>query len=176
MLLLTQNHFEFFQLPENFRLDTRVLNRAYRAVQAQVHPDRFASASSAQRQIAMQWATHANKAYQILKSPLQRATYLLHLRGIDLSENNNTAIKPAFLMQQMEWRERTKDAATVCNLNELHVLRCELQDEESARLIQLSELLDASLDQQAAEAVRQLMFIERVAHEIDIQIDKLEGA
>ncbi|MEJ2767970.1 Fe-S protein assembly co-chaperone HscB [Mycetohabitans sp. B46] len=176
MRSLTQNHFELFQLPERFELDARALDHAYRAVQTQVHPDRFASAGDAQKRIAMQWATRANEAYRTLKSPLQRATYLLHLRGIDVGAENNTAMEPAFLMQQMEWRERTEDAAAARNVDALQALLRELRDEQSTRLARLGEWLDSNADQPAAEAVRQLMFIERVAHEIDAQIDKLEAA
>jgi molecular chaperone HscB len=35
-------------------------------------------------------------------------------------------------------------------------------------------LIDSHADQAASEAVRQLMFIERVASEIEAQIEKLE--
>ncbi|KAG0163118.1 hypothetical protein DFQ28_010477 [Apophysomyces sp. BC1034] len=176
MRSLTQSHFELFQLPECFVLDARALDDAYRAVQAQVHPDRFASAGDAQKRIAMQWATRANEAYQTLKSPLRRATYLLHLRGIDVGEQNNTAMESAFLMQQMEWRERTEDAAAARNVAALDALLRELRDDESVRLARLGELLDSGANQPAAEAVRQLMFIERVAHEIDARIEKLDAA
>lgn len=173
---LTQNHFELFQLPQRFSLDARALEHAYRTVQAQVHPDRFASAGDAQKRVAMQWATRANEAYQTLKSPLRRATYLLHLRGIDVGAQSNTAMEPAFLMRQMEWRERTEDAAAARNVDALDALLRELRDEESARLMRLGEWLDSGANWPAAEAVRQLMFIERVAHEIDAQIEKLDAA
>lgn len=176
MSSLTQNHFELFQLPERFALDARALDDAYRAVQAQVHPDRFAAAGDAQKRIAMQWATRANEAYQTLKSPLRRATYLLHLRGIDVGAENNTAMEPAFLMQQMEWRERIEDAAGARNVGELDALLRELRGEEAQRLERLAKLLDSNANQAAAEAVRQLMFIERVAHEIEAQIEKLDAA
>jgi molecular chaperone HscB len=173
---LTQNHFELFHLPTRFALDLRALDDAYRAVQAQVHPDRFAAAGDAQKRIAMQWATRANEAYQTLKSPLKRATYLLHLRGIDIGAENNTAMEPSFLMQQMEWRERIEEAADARNVSVLDALLRELRDEESLRFERLAKLLDSNADQVAVEAVRQLMFIERVAHEIDAQIEKLDAA
>ncbi|WP_309250992.1 iron-sulfur cluster co-chaperone HscB C-terminal domain-containing protein, partial [Burkholderia multivorans] len=32
-------------------------------------------------------------------------------RGVDIGAENNTAMEPAFLMQQMEWRESIEDAA-----------------------------------------------------------------
>ena len=57
--------------------------RAYRDIQGQVHPDRFAHAGEAERRLSMQWATHANEAYQTLKNPLERAQYLLQLAGHD---------------------------------------------------------------------------------------------
>jgi molecular chaperone HscB len=174
MASLNDSHFDLFHLPAQFALDTQALDDAYRTVQAQVHPDRFAAAGDAQKRIAMQWATRANEAYRTLRDPLKRATYLLSLRGIDVGAENNTAMEPAFLMQQMEWRERIEDAAAAKNVDELDALLAELRDEERVRFTKLAALLDSGSDQAASEAVRQLMFIERVASEIDAQIGKLE--
>jgi molecular chaperone HscB len=175
MASLNDSHFELFQLPVQFSLDRDVLDDAYRTVQAQVHPDRFAAAGDAQKRIAMQWATRTNEAYQTLRDPLKRATYLLSLRGVDVGAENNTAMEPAFLMQQMEWRERIEDAAAAANIGELDALLVELRDEERLRFTKLAALLDSGADQAGGEAVRQLMFIERVASEIGAQIERLES-
>lgn len=172
---LSDSHFVLFGLPEQFALDADALDHAYRAVQAQVHPDRFAAAGEAQKRVAMQWATRANEAYQTLRDPLKRATYLLHLRGIDVGAENNTAMEPAFLMQQMEWREAIEDAVGAKNVDALDALAAELRDDERVRLSKLGALLDSGSNQPAAEAVRQLMFVERVAAEVDSQIERLEG-
>ena len=172
---LSDSHFVLFGLPEQFALDADALYHAYRAVQAQVHPDRFAAAGEAQKRVAMQWATRANEAYQTLRDPLKRATYLLHLRGIDVGAENNTAMEPAFLMQQMEWREAIEDAVGAKNVDALDALAAELRDDERVRLSKLGALLDSGSNQPAAEAVRQLMFVERVAAEVDSQIERLEG-
>lgn len=172
---LSDSHFVLFGLPEQFALDADALDHAYRAVQAQVHPDRFAAAGEAQKRVAMQWATRANEAYQTLRDPLKRATYLLHLRGIDVGAENNTAMEPAFLMQQMEWREAIEDAVGAKNVDALDALAAELRDDERVRLSKLGVLLDSGSNQPAAEAVRQLMFVERVAAEVDSQIERLEG-
>ncbi|WP_063533329.1 Fe-S protein assembly co-chaperone HscB [Burkholderia sp. MSMB1589WGS] len=174
MVSLKDSHFDLFHLPAQFALDEPTLDAAYRAVQSQVHPDRFAAAGDAQKRIAMQWATRANEAYQTLRDPLKRATYLLHLRGVDVGAENNTAMEPAFLMQQMEWRERIEDAAAAKNIGELAALLAELRDDRRARLAKLGALLDSGSDQGAAEAVRQLMFVERVSAEIGAQIERLE--
>jgi molecular chaperone HscB len=175
MAALTDSHFDLFDLPAQFALDLPALERAYRTVQSQVHPDRFAAAGDAQKRVAMQWATRANEAFQTLRDPLKRATYLLALRGIDVGAENNTAMEPAFLMQQMEWREAIEDAAAAKNVDALDTLLAELRDEERVRFDRLGALLDSGANQAASEAVRQLMFIERVATETGAQIERLEG-
>jgi len=176
MATLNDSHFELFNLPARFALDLQVLDDAYRAVQAQVHPDRFAAAGDAQKRIAMQWATRTNEAYRTLKSPLARATYLLHLRGIDVGAEDNTAMETAFLMQQIEWREQIEDAAAARHVIDLERLLDELRDEQRQRFDKLAASLDSGADQAAAEAVRQLMFIARLESEIESQLDRLDDA
>jgi molecular chaperone HscB len=51
-----------------------------------------------------------------------------------------------------------------------------LREKERVRFTKLEALIDSGSDQAAGEAVRQLMFIERVAHEIGTQIERLEHA
>ncbi|CAH2798590.1 MAG: Chaperone protein HscB [uncultured Caballeronia sp.] len=176
MASLTDSHFDLFGLPPTFAVDRQKLDDAYRTVQAQVHPDRFAAAGDAQRCLAMQWATHANEAYQMLRDSLKRARYMLSLRGVDVDAENNTAMEPAFLMQQMEWRENIEDTVGAKNIGALEALLDELREEERVRFTKLEALIDSRSDQAAGEAVRQLMFIERVAHEIGTQIERLEHA
>ncbi|KND58376.1 Chaperone protein HscB [Candidatus Paraburkholderia schumanniana] len=176
MASLTDSHFDLFGLPPTFAVDRQKLDDAYRIVQAQVHPDRFAAAGDAQRRLAMQWATHANEAHQTLRDPLKRARYMLSLRSVDVDGENNTAMESAFLMRQMEWRENIEDAAGAKNIGALEALLDELREEERVRFTKLEALIDSRSDQAAGEAVRQLMFIERVAHEIGAQIERLEHA
>ncbi|MGC7990846.1 Fe-S protein assembly co-chaperone HscB, partial [Salmonella enterica] len=88
----------------------------------QAHPDKFAHASDAEKRVAMQWATRANEAYQTLKNPLKRARYLCELHGVDLQTESNTAMAPAFLMQQMEWRETLDDAKAGKDIDALEQL------------------------------------------------------
>lgn len=174
MATLNDNHFKLFGLPERFALDAPQLDAAYRAVQAEVHPDRFAAAGDAQKRIAMQWATRVNEAYRTLKDPLARAAYLLHLRGIEVGAEDNTAMEPAFLMQQIEWREQIEDASAARNAGELEQLLDALRDEQRQRYGKLGAALDSGADSQAAEAVRQLMFIMRLEQAIETQLERLE--
>ena len=71
-----QNFFELFNLPMQFDLDIVALEAAYRNVQRLVHPDRFVTASDAEKRAAVQYASLANDAYQTLRNPLKRAMHL----------------------------------------------------------------------------------------------------
>jgi len=169
-----QNHFELFQLPQHFSLDLSALDNAYRSVQGQVHPDKFASASDAEKRVAMQWATRANEAYLTLKSPLKRASYLCELHGVDLQIESNTAMPRDFLMQQMEWRETLEDAKAGRDMAALTKLDDALRAARKAEIAQIGALFDGGDYAQAAQQVRQLMFLEKIGAEIAQLFDQLE--
>lgn len=169
-----QEYFSLFGLPERFALDLALLDSAYRQVQAQVHPDRFAHRPEAERRVAMQWATHANEAFRTLRNPLNRARYLLKRRGLELDAERNNGMSHAFLMQQMEWREAVEEAHS--DPNELNRLSKELARDERVMLDDLQQALDTSADLQlASELVRRLMFMEKLRHEISDALALLEN-
>ena len=170
-----QDHFALFHLPRRFALDAARLDAAYREVQNQVHPDKFVSASDAEKRVAMQWATRANEAYQTLKNPFKRAAYLCELNGVDLQVESNTAMAPAFLMQQMEWREALDDARAGKDVDALQRLEGELRSARREQLDQIAGLLDAAEYAQAGEGVRQLMFLEKFDEEVGRTFESLEA-
>ena len=93
-----KNHFDLFGLTPAYALDLEHLDRAYRDIQSKVHPDRFAHAGDAERRASMQMTTQVNEAYRTLKSPVQRAKYILELNGIDVGFETNTAMQKDFLV------------------------------------------------------------------------------
>lgn len=172
---LTADFFSLFQLPRRFALEAAELDRRYRDVQAEVHPDRFAAASEAEKRLSMQWATQANEAYRTLKKPLERAKYLLHLAGHDVQADKNTAMPAEFLMEQMEWREAVADARAGGDHHELEQLLERLGDDLAAHYGELASLIDEAHDwPKAGEAVRRLMFMERLLTEIEDALAALE--
>jgi molecular chaperone HscB len=168
-----QNHFELFHLPQRFAVDVDVLSAAYREVQNRVHPDKFAHATDAEKRVAMQWATRANEAFQTLRSPLKRATYLCELNGVDLQTESNTAMPREFLMQQMEWREALDDAKASKDIDALEILDKELKTARQSEIDRIGALFDTNDFVQAAQHVRQLMFLERFGDEVSHAFDIL---
>ena len=161
-----QNHFELFQLQQGFNLDQVQLDAAYREVQSRVHPDKFVQASDAEKRVAMQWSTRANEAYQTLKKPLRRATYLCELQGVDLQTESNTSMPAAFLMQQMEWREAFDDARQSKDVAAMLALEGELRAELKAQLNKVGSTLDAGDFIEAAQQIRACMFLEKFMADI----------
>lgn len=170
-----ENHFALFQMTPAFTIDAARLDAAYRELQARVHPDKFAAATDAEKRVAMQWATRANEAYQTLKNPLKRASYLCELNGVDLGIESNTAMPPAFLMQQMEWREALEDARHAKDVAALESLDAELRSARRHQLDDIAALLDGGNFQQAGERVRQLMFVEKFGDEVGRAFEALDA-
>ncbi|MEO9384404.1 Fe-S protein assembly co-chaperone HscB [Chromobacterium phragmitis] len=167
-----QDFFALFGLPRRFAQDASRLDAAWRAAAAQVHPDRYAASPDAEKRSALMLATRVNEAYQTLKSPLNRARYLLSLAGVDTQEENNTRMPGDFLMAQMEWRESIDDARQ--SVAELEALSGRLRAEVKTMQADLESALDARVDLDAAAVlVRKLRFMEKLDQEIGDAIDSL---
>jgi molecular chaperone HscB len=168
---LTDDDFTLFSLPQRFLLDVGELDAHRRTLQAQVHPDRFAAEGAAAQRVAMQWSVRVNEAYRRLRDPLQRAAYLCELRGVPVGLHDNTAMPPAFLMQQMAWREALDDATT---LAAVEALDDEVAAAQRAMLEQLEHEIDGAGDMAAAaQSVRALMFVARFRDDVERRLEAL---
>lgn len=172
----SDDHFALLELPRTFRLDKAALDARYRAIQAQIHPDRFANAGDAERRLSLQWATRINEAYETLKKPLSRARYLLHLAGQDVDAESNTTMPTEFLIDQMEWRESVAEARATGNHSELERLHRRLKHDIDECYAGIAALHDDHHDlEQMAEKVRKVMFLDKLLFEIDDAITALEA-
>ena len=170
---LAVDDFELFGLPRRFAIDRAELDVRRRALQAEVHPDRFASADAASRRAAMQWAVRVNEAYERLADPVRRGAYLCELAGVPINAEDNTAMPAEFLRQQMAWRETLEEAGS---RDEIDAVERELGHERRLAHERLAAALDRRHDAvSAAREVRALMFIERFAADVDRRIAELEG-
>src|SRR4029079_4677760 len=168
---LATDDFTLFGLPQRFALARADIDARWKALQGEVHPDRFAVQGAAAQRVAMQWAVRVNEAYQRLKHPLRRAAYLCELRGAPIDAENNTAMPADFLVEQMEWREALDEARTEADLE---ALESQLDRARNETLQRIGHLLDQENDAAAAsQQVRALMFIERFGHDVEARVDQL---
>ena len=169
---LQSNDFELFGVPMQFAQDRAQLDARWKELQREAHPDKFAAQGPAAQRLAMQWSVRINEAYQRLKDPLKRASYLCELHGAPINAENNTTMPGVFLMQQMEWREALEDAESIDDLDKIAL---ESKTGQHEQLLKIEQTLDQEKDfSEAAQQVRSLMFIERFAREVDARIDLLE--
>lgn len=173
---LSSSFFALFGLPESFDIDRKALSERYRTLQRSVHPDRYANAAESERRLSMQMAARINEGYQTLKDPLARGRYLLELRGLELNDMD-TAFDGAFLMEQMELRERLGD---VKNSADPHQQLQKIVSDISVRVKETTEEMatlfgensDTALDK-VRDLTRKLQFFRRLEEEADALDDDL---
>jgi molecular chaperone HscB len=171
----SQDYFALFGLPMRYRFDPARLDAAYRALQSQVHPDRFAAAGEAERRLALQSSARVNEAYRALKDPVGRAQYLLSLHGVDATAETDTALPLDFLERQLERREAVDEARVARDPERLDALLAGVRAEIGALEPALAETLDAKKSWDSARAnVRELQFLSKLAADIDAAIGGIE--
>lgn len=171
-LNIAQDHFSLFGLPSAYVLDAVSLERAYREIQARIHPDRFVNSGEAEKRASMQWTTRVNEAYRTLKAPVLRAKYMLEQAGLDVGFETNTAMAPAFLMRQMELRESLEEAKDAAALD---ALAAQLSRDRQRLEALLAAKIDSEKDYPAAVGLlRELQFLSRFGEEIGAAYETLE--
>jgi molecular chaperone HscB len=168
---LHYSDFELFGLPQRFAQERSEIDQRWKELQREAHPDRFAAQGHTAQRAALHWSVRINEAYQRLKDPLKRAAYLCELLGAPIDAHRNTAMPPAFLMEQMEWREALDEAEGEEALEELSE---RVMARRREMLAGIQQLLDEEGDAPgAAQQVRALMFIERFGHDIESRLAQL---
>ena len=175
MIDFSRNHFELFGLPERFVVDPATLDHAFRALQSDVHPDRFAAGTDAERRLALQSSARVNEAYRALKDPVSRAGYLLALHGIDALAESDTALSLDFLERQLERREAASDAAADRDLSGLSALLTAVRADAAELERRLASALDGdSAWHEARTPLRELQFLGKLAADIDAMLAELD--
>jgi molecular chaperone HscB len=169
----SMNYFELLDLPVEADLDRSQLDKRYREQQSQWHPDRFVTASDAERKQALQRTSLINDAYETLKTPLRRIEHILTVNA-DIEQIKQQAKLPmSFLEQQLAMREQLEVVAAKGDRNQLTQLHGKVDQQRSEVWLQLrSELLHQ--DWCAAHiALQKLQFLHKLAEEVDHLEDRL---
>ncbi|HEX8012383.1 MAG TPA: Fe-S protein assembly co-chaperone HscB [Casimicrobiaceae bacterium] len=174
MIDFSRDYFALFGLPPRYRFDPEALDLAYRALQREIHPDRFAEADETERRLALQSSARINEAYRALKDPVGRAQYLLSLRGIDALAEKDTALPRDFLERELERREAVAEAHASRDAARLDALLRQARSDAAALESSLAERLDAEAWDKARDAVRELKFLSKGASDIEAALAEVE--
>lgn len=168
------DYFHWFGLPATQDLDTALLAQRYRELQQVVHPDRHAAGTAAEHLLAVQWSARLNEAYQCLRDPLRRAQYLLQLQGVDASSEATFQGDRAFLLQQMDWRERLAELQQHADAVVLNDLFDECAQARDAIQADFRTAYEAERFEQAAACVARWQFLDKFHHALETVEDNLQ--
>ncbi len=178
MLDFSKNYFELFGLPVGFIVDADSLSDRYRDLQRVIHPDRYANASEQERLLSLQGASRINEAFETLKDPIARATYLLTLHGIEMDAQKEATSDMAFLMQQMELREELEGVRNQEDPYEAVLdLRGRINKQIKTLVGQMAVQFESATPDQledAREILRKMRFLQKLRTEVESVAADLE--
>ena len=141
------DYFTFFGLPRTLTIDAPDLERRFRELSRQFHPDYFYNASPAERLASLERSSYLNDAYRALRHLVTRVEHLLAVEGLPppKSEGGAASVPPALLEEVFALNEE---------LDEIREARESGGDPESLRARLASAR--APIDRRREEHERQL--------------------
>ena len=168
-----QNYFELFDLETSFFVDDEALKKAYQAQVTRFHPDNFVNKSQSEQLKALQNTSVVNSAYTTLKTPLNRASYLLNLEDVYPFDEKDTNMDANFLISQIELREQLENIKEQKDNLALDDFIERVQDFIRDNVTSISEAFTQSRDlQEIKTLVRELKFYEQLNKEANMLMDE----
>ena len=168
-----QNYFELFDLKTSFFVDDEALKKSYQAQVMRFHPDNFATKSQVEQLQALQNTSLVNSAYTALKTPLNRACYLLNLENINPFDEKDTNMDADFLISQIELREQLENIKEQQDNLALDNFKEQVQDFIKDNVVSISEAFTQSSDlQEIKTLVRELKFYDQLNKEANMLMDE----
>ncbi len=153
-----KNYFENFSFNVDFNIDLEELENKYLEFQKQFHPDN--SSSDVEKSISI------NEAYKVLKNPLQRASHILQLNGIDL-ENDSKAPKPD--METLEEILELQEKVAEITLEEKDSLKKYLISEIKSLLEKTAKALENKDFTKAAQILIRAKYFDKTLRDLKIR-------
>jgi len=168
-----QNYFELFDLETSFFISDSNLKDSYRREIARFHPDKFASKTDSEKLQALQNTSLLNTAFEMIKSPLNRASYLLNLNGVDPFDEKDTAMDHDFLISQIELREELEVIESKTDTGKLDDFIDRIESHVQSKVESISNAFKGNSDTlEIKKDVRELKFYEQLAKESNKLMDE----
>jgi molecular chaperone HscB len=93
------DYFAFLGLPRRLVLDPAEIEKRFRHLSRQFHPDYYYNAAPADRLASLERSSYLNDAYRALKNPVSRIEHLLAIEGLPpaKSEEGTAKVPPSLL-------------------------------------------------------------------------------
>ena len=151
-------------------MSLELLTDRYRSLQSQWHPDRFASAEEQRKLQAVQMSSWLNQAYEVLKTPLTRAAYLLKLRRCDIETVHQQDLGADLLMEQLLLREALEELPKNASaLDTLEALKKEVRQKVKECEQSFSAQIEINEIAAAKKSFHKLQFLVKLLKEIELK-------
>lgn len=154
------DYFQALQYPEpRLRLDLDDLQKRFYARSRELHPDRFARASAAEQQAALQASSVLNDAYRALKDRVQRAEYFLKREGLEAGELRAPAdlLEEVFELNMALEELQSGDESARPQVEAARAKFESMRSQLDAALEELFAAYDAARDRSMLEKIRGLL-------------------
>lgn len=167
------NFFTLLGVQPACQIDLASVEQHYRQAQAKWHPDRFVNATAAERLVALQQTSLLNDAYVTLKTPLRRAEHLLAVLDGEDCAHSDKKLDKAFLLQQLELREKLEALVHDRNLDGLAPLSQAVTEQLNSQWLQFSAQVNEQDWCAARLGLQKLQFLQKLQDEISHSEDRL---
>jgi len=161
------DYFSFLGLSRKLNLDAADLERRFRSLSRQFHPDYFYNATPVERRASLERSSYLNDAYRTLRQPSGRIEYLLKIEGLAPKGPEEAArqVPPALLEEVFALNEeldeirdlRARNSAADAWQGRLERARQPIEAkrvEHEAQLQELAARWDAAVDSGAVDSER----------------------
>jgi molecular chaperone HscB len=185
------DYFAFLGLPRRLNIDMPLLERRFRELSRQYHPDYFYNAPPKERLAALERSSHLNDAYRTLRNPVSRIEYLLGLEGLGAASSAHRAgpgqasptVPPSLLEEVFALNEELDEIRELREAGggaeelrgRLAVARKPIEqkrDEHERELQELSARWDAQQDRATLEMLRERMLERNYINNLLATIDR----
>jgi molecular chaperone HscB len=164
------DHFARFGLERKFNIDIKELKQKYLFLQIQFHPDK--AVHDVKKTEFLNQSIEINEGYKILSNDLLRAIYLLSLNGIDINDEQKSAVNHGILSQALEDRELLEE---LHNASEIKGY-LELKSTQKNRILEeLGKLFDEKHYPRAQNKTIELKYHTKLIEDIKNKISKLHA-
>jgi molecular chaperone HscB len=160
-------------IDRSFDVDLGVVERTYRELARDHHPDRFIGASPSERRAALDKAVAVNAAWRVVRDPIHRAEALLRLGGVEVGESSGPKPDPTFLMEMLEQREALSDAKRARDLAAVRAMAAAIEARAQEATRSISEGFASGEGATLVAKVGELRFYRRFLDEVSAIEDEL---
>jgi len=159
-------------MPVEYNINNQSLENNFKEMQKVLHPDKYSTASESDKEISAVSSSTINQAYQALKSPIDRAEYLLNLHGAEGIKEANITHDPELMAEMFELREAIAEADSIQNMKAL-------SNETMKKMEGLFALLKKTFEKknfvEACKISMKLKYLSKAVEELDEMIFKQEN-